>query len=497
MRRIYEKWSRSQIRRRIAGLLCCTIISTQPGMIQVGAAVNERMGIQLEQADSQQEADEKDYIVTGVDEGKEATPSNASKKPDTDSKVPKASPSNASEEDKAGKNVTDSELTSSKLPKATDSNATQAVKKEIDGRICIYDYEQLCKIGTEPYEDVDEEFDYDEEDEYDEEEYDEDEAYTNRRVDYYIMNDIDIPDGETWNVPEDFNCSILPYEMNTEDTRVYDEDTDTIYLHNIYQLYLLNSENAEEELVLTGDYAAESFGMGQVYVLEDGSHLTYGKEHNYVLASTFMFDTEDDSYFQTISTDMSDYYPDDNLYDGRNYFGQVVKTINGKDYILIGNEKQLRAIGSEKAVTEPIWKVYQTRNGVLNKWNTSIDPETKKTAVLYYPGDADLIKFDNWKDWSATKLYSEEPGAYKLGEKQEIDGSLILGLAATKRYYYVGSKLGNSGQAATRSLIDEEDYDEEFENDDEFFDEDEYDIDILDEAYEIEDESVVDGDGEA
>ena len=497
MRRIYEKWSRSQIRRRIAGLLCCTIISTQPGMIQVGAAVNERMGIQLEQADSQQEADEKDYIVTGVDEGKEATPSNASKKPDTDSKVPKASPSNASEEDKAGKNVTDSELTSSKLPKATDSNATQAVKKEIDGRICIYDYEQLCKIGTEPYEDVDEEFDYDEEDEYDEEEYDEDEAYTNRRVDYYIMNDIDIPDGETWNVPEDFNGSILPYEMNTEDTRVYDEDTDTIYLHNIYQLYLLNSENAEEELVLTGDYAAESFGMGQVYVLEDGSHLTYGKEHNYVLASTFMFDTEDDSYFQTISTDMSDYYPDDNLYDGRNYFGQVVKTINGKDYILIGNEKQLRAIGSEKAVTEPIWKVYQTRNGVLNKWNTSIDPETKKTAVLYYPGDADLIKFDNWKDWSATKLYSEEPGAYKLGEKQEIDGSLILGLAATKRYYYVGSKLGNSGQAATRSLIDEEDYDEEFENDDEFFDEDEYDIDILDEAYEIEDESVVDGDGEA
>lgn len=344
MRRIYEKWSRSQIRRRIAGLLCCTIISTQPGMIQAGAAVNEQMGIQLEQADSQQEADEKDYIVTGVDEGKEATPSNASKKPDKDSKAPKASPSNASKEDKADKNVTDSELTSSKLPKATDSDATQVM----NGRICIYDYEQLCKIGTDPYED-------------------EDEAYTNRRFDYYIMNDIAIPDGEIWNVPEGFNGSVLPYERNTEDTRVYDEDTDTIYLHNIYQLYLLNSENAEEELVLSGDYAAESFGMGQVYTLEDGSHLTYGKDHNYVLASTFMFDTEDDSYFQTISMDMSDYYPDDNRYDGRNYFGQVVKTINGKDYILIGNEKQLRAIGTEKAVTEPIWKVYQTRNGTLDK----------------------------------------------------------------------------------------------------------------------------------
>ena len=475
---IYEKWSQSQIRRRIAGLLCCTMIVTQPGMIQAGAAVDERMGIQMEQASSQPETDEKGYIITGVDDGKEATPSNASKKPDTDQKAPKASPSNAS-----------------KLPKATDSDAMQAAKKEIDGRICIYDYEQLCKIGTDPYEVVDEEFDYDEEDEYDEEEYDEDEAYTNRRFDYYIMNDIDIPDGEIWNVPEDFNGSILPYEMNEEDTRVYDEETDTIYLHNIYQLYLLNSENAEEELVLTGDYAAESFGMGQVYTLEDGSHLTYGKEHNYVLASTFMFDTEDASYVQTISTDMSDYYPDDNRYDGRNYFGQVVKTINGKDYILIGNEKQLRAIGSGKAVTEPIWKVYQTWNRGSPRWQTAKD-ESGKTATLYYPGDADLIKFSDSMDWSETKLYSEEPGAHKLGETQEIDGSLIPGLAATKRYYYVGSKLGNiGGQAVAQSLSEEdEDYDEDF--DEEFFDEDDGNIDTLDEAYEVEDESAEDGEAE-
>lgn len=482
MKRIYEKWIKSQIRRRIAGLLCCTMIVTPPGIIQAGAAVDELMEIQMEQASLQQEADEEGYIVTGVDEGKEVTPSNASKKPDTDSEASKASPSNASEEDKDGKDV-------------TDSDATQAMKKEIDGRICIYDYEQLCKIGTDPYEVVDEEFAYDEEDEYDEEEYDEDEAYTNRRFDYYIMNDIDIPDGKIWNVPEDFNGSILPYEMNEEDTRVYDEETDTIYLHNIYQLYLLNSENAEEELVLTGDYAAESFGMGQVYTLEDGSHLTYGKEHNYVLASTFMFDTEDASYVQTISTDMSDYYPDDNHYDGRNYFGQVVKTINGKDYILIGNEKQLRAIGSGKAVTEPIWKVYQMRNGALSKWNTSIDPETKKTAVLYYPGDADLIKFSESMDWSETKLYGEDPGAHKLGERQEL-GGIIFGIGATKSYYYVGSKLGNlDGQAVAQSLSEEDEvYDEDF--DEEFFDEDDGDIDMLDEAYEVEDESAEDGEAE-
>lgn len=139
--------------------------------------------------------------------------------------------------------------------------------------------------------------------------------------------------------------------------------------------------------------------------------------------------------------------------------------------------------------------MYQTRKNTLNKWNTSIDPGTKKAAVLYYPGDADLIKFDNW-DWSATKLYSEEPGAHKLGEKQEIDGSLILGLAATKRYYYVGSKLGNlDGQAVAQSISEkDEDNDEDF--DEEFLDEDDGDIDTLDEAYEVEDESAEDGEAE-
>ena len=444
MRWIYEKWDRSQIRRRIAGLLCCTMIATQPGVIQAGAAVNELKGIQSEQAGSQQKDDEKDYIMTGADEGKKATPSNASKKPESGKKIPKASPSDASKKDKDDKKVTDSELASSKPPKATDSDAMQAAKKEIDGRICIYDYEQLCKIGTDPYEVVDEEFDYDE-DEYDEEEYDEDEAYTNRRFDYYIMNDIDIPDGEIWNVPEDFNGSILPYEMNEEDTRVYDEETDTIYLHNIYQLYLVNSENCENELVMTGDYSVDTFGMGQVYTLEDGSHLTYGKEHNYVIASTFGIDTQDVSYYQAASTDMSAYYPDDNWYDGRNYFGQVVKTINDVDYILIGNEQQLRAIGTDKNVTEPIWQVYQTRINGLHSWETSAD-ENGVTATLYYPGDADLIKFNDSMDWSETKLYADDPGTHKLGDRQHLDGLTIAG--AKKCYLYVGSKLEGTETAA-------------------------------------------------
>ncbi|MGK4256670.1 hypothetical protein AB0X44_08835, partial [Bifidobacterium pullorum] len=41
--------------------------------------------------------------------------------------------------------------------------------------------------------------------------------------------------------------------------------------------------------------------------------------------------------------------------DGRDYVGQTVKDINGTDYILIGNEQQLRAIGSGKRVVGKVW----------------------------------------------------------------------------------------------------------------------------------------------
>lgn len=60
--------------------------------------------------------------------------------------------------------------------------------------------------------------------------------------------------------------------------------------------------------------------------------------------------------------------------DGRDYVGQTVKNINGTDYILIGNEQQLRAIGTNKHVTDKVW--YR-----LNNWDE---------WGLKYGGDADL-----------------------------------------------------------------------------------------------------------
>lgn len=75
--------------------------------------------------------------------------------------------------------------------------------------------------------------------------------------------------------------------------------------------------------------------------------------------------------------------------DGRDYVGQTVKEINGTKYILIGNEQQLRAIGSDKKVVSgQVWSIEQTKepDGILgHKW-----VDAKGTEKLVYAGDADL-----------------------------------------------------------------------------------------------------------
>ena len=60
---------------------------------------------------------------------------------------------------------------------------------------------------------------------------------------------------------------------------------------------------------------------------------------------------------------------------GRDFAGQVVKEINGTTYILIGNEQQLRAIGSDERVYTPVyqaiyhaikgWEVDKDENGLI------------------------------------------------------------------------------------------------------------------------------------
>ena len=322
----------------------------------------------------------------------------------------------------------------------------------IDGKICIYNYRQLLQIGTGV-----QMFSGDKDGNVGTGEpvlADGTERTYAANASYCLMNDVTIDMENIWNFPSDFTGSITSAAERTDNT-VYSAETDTIYVYNRYQLALMQEENADSEPVMSEDYIAEKVGMGQVFTLEDGSYLTYSKNHNYVLASTFTTETPELLANQTTAAkttqDIRSAYPSD--YEGRNYFGQVVKKIGDKNYILIGNETQLRAIGTDAEVTEPIWKVYETREkklGILGtligytEWTPAADTAEYKTE-LYYPGDADLAKFkdgDKVYDWSGKALYANDNGEYEIGKSQYLDA--VTGLNATKRYLYVGSTIQDS-----------------------------------------------------
>ena len=73
--------------------------------------------------------------------------------------------------------------------------------------------------------------------------------------------------------------------------------------------------------------------------------------------------------------------------DGRDYSGQVTKTIGDTTYILIGNEQQLRAIGTDtKVVGGPIYQKKQKEVGI-GVWKDETDNDP---GELVYAGDADV-----------------------------------------------------------------------------------------------------------
>ncbi|MEQ2938221.1 Cna B-type domain-containing protein [Fusicatenibacter saccharivorans] len=323
-----------------------------------------------------------------------------------------------------------------------------------DGKICIYNYQQLLQIGTGT-----QMFSGDKDGnvgEGDKVLADGAELTYASDASYCLMNDIPIDNENVWNFPSDFTGSITSSSERTGNT-VYDSVTDTIYVYNRYQLELMKGESSDSEPVMSEDYIAEKVGMGQVFTLEDGSYLTYSKTHNYVLASSFTTETPEllanKAGTEETTQDITSAYPSD--YEGRNYFGQVVKKIGDKNYILIGNETQLRAIGTDTDVTEPIWRVYETREkkpGILGgalsgytDWKPAADTSEYKTE-LYYPGDADIVKFNDTYNWSGKELYGNKKGDHKLGETEYLDNSSldIAGTTATKRYVYVSSTIQES-----------------------------------------------------
>lgn len=256
---------------------------------------------------------------------------------------------------------------------------------------------------------------------------------------YTLMNDIPLTKGSAWTLPEGFAGAFK--SDGGSSTTVYDSETDTIYLYHQYQLEVIAaSENPDVEPVMTEDYDAAHFGMGQMIWPdgEDQENLTYSMDHNYVVSKYFTEETPELIAVQAVEGELS----------GREYVGQVI--FNNEDaegnveqYILIGNKQQLEAIGKTDSkgnpikVTEPVWE--KTYTWEIVRYDTILGvpvpvyDHVEELPNLIYPGDADIS--------DGEVLYDTDDDAPVIG-----DGSFNEHLAWTQTMYR-GSKLNVSGDS--------------------------------------------------
>ena len=435
----------SVLRRITAVVLCVTLLSSQ--VVVANTEDSERMNVQTNSEIT--DISEQDGFSSDTSEISDITESDI---PDSFEGESEPNTDISSEVTEEFGNSEDQGFTDGEETIIEDENTSDTLEEANpdyeDGKICIYNYQQLLQIGTGT-----QMFSGDKDGnvgEGDKVLADGAELTYASDASYCLMNDIPIDNENVWNFPSDFTGSITSSSECTGNT-VYDSVTDTIYMYNRYQLELMKGESSDSEPVMSEDYIAEKVGMGQVFTLEDGSYLTYSKTHNYVIASSFTTETPEllanKAGTEETTQDITSTYPSE--YEGRNYFGQVVKKIGDKNYILIGNETQLRAIGTDTDVTEPIWRVYETREkksgllGGYTDWKPAADTQTYKTE-LYYPGDADIVKFNDTYNWSGKELYGNKKGDHKLGDTDEQNGGALLGTGATKRYHYVSSTIQES-----------------------------------------------------
>ena len=242
---------------------------------------------------------------------------------------------------------------------------------------------------------------------------------------YTIVQDIPLPANSVWQLPRDFTGGIAPQEQ--EDVSLYQADSDTIYVTNPYQLAVMASDTAETEPVMSGDTKVSTFGMGQLIYPQgnENTYLTYSSSHKYVLSKQFDSDTTDGTTSIVSNTEA----------DGRDFAGQVVKTIGKKTYILIGNEQQLRAIGSDETV---YGAVYQAKYHNA-KWH--VDADEDGNPIMLYGGDADIEKqYNGTKDYTfGEKGIESASGSFtgRCGVNQttgEIDPNLDIDKATNEKY---------------------------------------------------------------
>lgn len=248
-------------------------------------------------------------------------------------------------------------------------------------KICIYNYNQLKQIGSDAYV-----YTGDKDGSIGSGEVVKNEGtelrYTSD-AQYVLMSDIEMSTDYIWTLPNNFTGSITG--TTRESTSLYNKETDTITIYNPYQLMVLAQDNSETEPVMSLDYDAPQFGMGQMIYPngEDHPYLTYSKSHKYVLSQSF-----DSSKPELAENQLRENVSTENA-EGRDFKGQVVKTIGDKTYILIGNETQLRKIGTDTQVYGAVYQAYLN----LGKWY--VDKNNSGKPIMLYGGDADLKKEQN------------------------------------------------------------------------------------------------------
>ncbi|NMN01157.1 Cell surface protein with gram positive anchor domain [Bifidobacterium sp. DSM 109958] len=110
---------------------------------------------------------------------------------------------------------------------------------------------------------------------------------------------------------------------------------------------------------------------------------------------------------------------------GRDFEGQATRTIGGRTYILIGNEQQLRAIGTGKTVVGKVWQIKQKCERVLGCLADSAWTD-QGSESLAYAGDADLAAGDKLRN----KEFPDHDG-------------LLTTIGATRTKYFVKDADGN------------------------------------------------------
>lgn len=267
-----------------------------------------------------------------------------------------------------------------------------------NNKICIYNYNQLKQIGSDACVytgDKDGTIGSGEVVKNEETEL----RYTSD-AQYVLMNDIEMSTDYIWTLPNNFTGSITG--TTRESTSLYNKETDTITIYNPYQLMVLAQDNSETEPVMSLDYDAPQFGMGQMIYPngENQPYLTYSKSLKYVLSQSF-----DSSKPELAENQLRENVSTENA-EGRDFKGQVVKTIGDKTYILIGNETQLRKIGTDTPVYGAVYQAYLN----LDKWY--VDKNNSGKPIMLYGGDADLKKNQNGE------------ANYTFGEIKNTDNSL-------------------------------------------------------------------------